>query len=108
MTNWRTNLGGAISVTGTTMISIGILTQLTQLSPNTPMPSPGQLKTMWYVALVGFVLSAVGKGFTALFAADSKTLNDVAEKTNAIAQQTNANTVQIADTKQAVENKLTV
>ena len=73
MTNWRTNLGGAVSVTGTTLIGVGLLTQLSQLSPNTAnVLTPHQLAAMWYVALTGFVLSAIGKGLTALFAADAK------------------------------------
>lgn len=104
MTNWRTNLGGAISVTGTLLISVGTLTQLTQLSPNTStMLNPHQLTAMWYVALVGFVLSAIGKGVTALFSADAKVLKQVVEQSNAIATQTNVNTVQIADTKKQVD-----
>jgi len=93
MTNWRTNLGGAISVTGTLLISVGTLTQLTQLSLNTyTLLSPNQLAAMWYVALAGFVLSALGKGFTALFAADS---TEVAR----IKNQVNDNTQNIADVK---------
>ena len=104
MTNWRTNLGGAISVTGTLLISVGTLTQLTQLSPNTStLLNPNQLAAMWYVALAGFVLSAIGKGFTALFSADARVLKQVVEQSNAVAQQTNFNTVQIADTKKQVE-----
>lgn len=72
ITNWRTNIGGAISVTGTSMIGVGILTQLTQLSPTSAVLSPQQLKMMWYVGLAGFVLSCIGKGATAFFAADAK------------------------------------
>ncbi len=107
MTNWRTNLGGAISVTGTLLISVGTLTQLTQLSPNTStMLNPSQLAAMWYVALAGFVLSAIGKGVTALFSADAKVLKEVVAQSNAIATQTNFNTVQISDTKAKVDTTL--
>lgn len=77
MTNWRTNLGGAISITGTSLIAIGTLSQLTQLSPDTAVLTPHQLRALWYVAVVGFVLSAVGKGVTALFAADATTVKNI-------------------------------
>ena len=107
MTNWKTNLGGAVSVTGTTLIGVGLLTQLTQLSPNTAtILSAHQLAAMWYVALTGFVLSALGKGLTSLFAADASALKQVVEQTNAIAEQTNVNTIQIASTKATVETEL--
>lgn len=85
--HWQTNLGGAISVTGTTLIGIGVLTQLTQLSPGTSMFSQHQLAVLWYVAVVGFVLSAVGKGLTALFAADAGTVNNIAAAVDQINQQ---------------------
>lgn len=76
--NWRTNLGGAISVTGTSLIGIGVLPQLTQLSPNTSSTlTPHQLAALWYVALAGFILSGIGKGVTALFAADAAQLKSV-------------------------------
>ncbi len=81
--NWRTNLGGAISVTGTGLIGIGVLSQLSQLSPKTQVLSPEQLAVMWYVALSGFVLSCVGKGVTALFAADAKALDQTKQQTQA-------------------------
>lgn len=74
-------MGGAISVTGTSLIGIGVLTQLTQLSPDTSsMLTHKQLVVMWYVALVGFVLSAVGKGVTALFAADAAQVKDIQDQ----------------------------
>lgn len=71
MKNWRTNLGGAIAVTGTSLIGIGVLPQLSQLSPSTSVLTPHQLAALWYVALVGFILSGIGKGITSLFAADA-------------------------------------
>ena len=67
----KTNIGGAISVTGTTLIGIGVLTQLAQFAPNTNVPSE-LLSVMWYVALAGFILSAIGKGLTAYFSADDR------------------------------------
>lgn len=75
-TNWRTNLGGAISVTGTSLIGVGVLPQLLQLNPESAtILSHGQLAALWYVALAGFILSGLGKGFTALFAADATVVN---------------------------------
>jgi hypothetical protein len=80
MKNWRTNLGGAIAITGTTMIGVGMLSQLTQLSPNSNILTPHQLAVLWYVALVGFILSAVGKGIAFLFAADSKQVQNLQDQ----------------------------
>ena len=74
--NWRTNLGGAISVTGTSMIAVGILPQLGGLHSN----------ILWWIALVGFILSCVGKGLTALFAADVGTVKNVAVEVDRINQ----------------------
>ncbi len=56
-------------VIGTTLTGAGVLTQLSQLSPTTNIP-PLLLTVMWYVALAGFIIGAVGKGITAYFAAD--------------------------------------
>lgn len=78
MKNWRTNLGGAISVTGTSLIAIGILPQLSQLSPNTAtVLTSHQLALLWYTAFAGFILSCVGKGVTALFSADAKAVKEI-------------------------------
>lgn len=85
--HWQTNLGGAVSVTGTTLIGVGVLAQLTQVAPENALLTTSQLTLMWYVALFGFVLSAVGKGMTALFAADAKTVNSVADAVDRINQQ---------------------
>lgn len=68
--NWKTNLGGAISVTGTALIGVGLVPQVGG------GPSYSQFLTI--LAIVGFVLSAVGKGVTALFAADAKTVDNIA------------------------------
>lgn len=83
--NWKTSLGGAISIMGTSLIGIGTLTQLTQLSPTTNVP-PKLLTLMWYVAAGGFILSAIGKGITSLFAADASTVSDVVSRVNTVAQ----------------------
>ena len=72
----KTNIGGAISVTGTTLIGIGVLTQLAQFAPNTNVP-PGLLALMWYVALAGFIISAIGKGLTAYFSADANEVETI-------------------------------
>ena len=106
MKNWKTNLGGALAVTGSALVGVGLLPQLGQLSSNSPALTPEQLSTLWYVTLAGIIMSAFGKGITSLFAADSKVVNEIAKQTDAIATQTNVNTVQIADTKQTVENQL--
>ena len=84
MKSWRTNLGGAISITGTSLIAIGTLPQLSQLSPNTAVLTPHQLAALWYVALAGFILSGVGKGVTALFAADSAAVNHIQAQLNKV------------------------
>lgn len=77
MKNWRTNLGGAISITGTSLIGIGVLPQLSQFSPDTAVLSAHQLHALWYVAFAGFILSGIGKGVTALFAADASTVKNI-------------------------------
>jgi len=79
----KTNLGGAIAVTGTTLIGIGVLTQLAQFAPNTNVP-PGLLSAMWYVALAGFIISAIGKGVTAYFSADSKDVEAIQRQISAV------------------------
>lgn len=85
MTSWRTNLGGAISVTGTSLLAVGILPQLSQFSPSTTINlTPHELDALWFVALAGFVLSGIGKGFTALFAADVTSLKSVSAEVDRI------------------------
>lgn len=78
MKNWKTTIGGAVSVLGTSLIGFGILPQLSGASS----------KLLTYTAFVGFVLSALGKATTALFAAD-------AAKVELIAAQTDINTAAI-------------
>ncbi len=88
MKNWRTNLGGAISVLGTSLIGVGVLPQLLQLSPTSAsVLSANQLAALWYVALAGFIMSGIGKAITALFAADASALKNVADAVDNINQK---------------------
>lgn len=80
----KTNLGGAISVTGTTLIGIGVMTQLTQFNPSTNVLTPHQLTVMWYIAVAGFVISAIGKGVTAYASADAKDVDDLSKTVNSL------------------------
>ena len=75
--HWQTNLGGAIGMTGTGLIGIGVLGGA----------NPAYQKVCWWIALVGFVISAIGKGLTALFAADAGTVNNIAAAVDQINQQ---------------------
>lgn len=59
MKNWRTNLGGALGALGSTLVGVGVVPQLSGTPSN----------------------SALGKFFTALFAADSKAVNAAHEET---------------------------
>ena len=72
--HWQTNLGGAIGIVGTSLIGIGIVPQLSGV------PS----KFLTYTAIAGFILSALGRGLTALFAADASTVNNVASAVDRI------------------------
>ena len=69
---------------GTTLIGVGVLGNL----------SPGTHSgVLWYIALVGFILSAIGKGLTAVFAADASTVANVAnavDKINQVGPDTSA------------------
>ncbi len=76
MKNWRTNLGGALSSLGTALIGVGVVPQLAGT------PSPMLTK----VAIGGFVCECLGKFFTALFAADAKTVDCLKEQVNQTAQ----------------------
>ena len=76
--HWKTNLGGAVSVTGTTLIGVGVLGNLTA-GPHSAL--------LWYIALVGFFLSAIGKGLTAVFAADATMVNNIAASVDRLNQQ---------------------
>ncbi len=96
MKNWRTTIGGALGALGSALVGVGVLPQLSGV-PN---------KFLTYVAVAGFFCSAFGKFFTSLFAADATVLKQVVEQSNAIATQTNVNTVQIADAKTAIDTQL--
>ena len=72
MTNYKTTIGGAFSVLGTTLIGVGIVPQLAG--------TPNQWLT--YCAVAGFVCSALGKFLTALFAADATQLAKLTDQVN--------------------------
>jgi hypothetical protein len=76
MSNWKTNLGGAIGMIGTGLIGIGVLGGA----------NPKYQAVCWWIALIGFVISAFGKGLTALFAADAATVQNVASAVDHINQ----------------------
>lgn len=63
MNCWRTSLGGAIGVTGTALVGIGISSHLL---------IGIDAKIVGYTCLAGFVLSAIGKGIDSLCGADNK------------------------------------
>ena len=90
MTNWRTNIGGAVSVLGTSLIGIGLVPQVS----GTPS------KFLTYTAVVGFILSALGKSLTALFAADASTVKNIAAAVDQINQQGASQSAAPATTKQ--------
>lgn len=80
--NWRTNLGGALGALGSTLVGVGVVPQLA----GTPS------KVLTVIATVGFIISAMGKFFTALFAADAATVsnrvNDLQNQLNAVKSDT--------------------
>ena len=80
MKNWRTTIGGAVSVLGTSLIAGGILPQLNG--------APSKLLT--YTAFTGFVLSCVGKFLTALFAADAAQVKSRMDQIDAHLQSTDS------------------
>jgi hypothetical protein len=76
MSNWRTNIGGAISITGSSLLGVGLLVSPGELTPH-------QLKLF---ILAGLVLSAIGKGTTALFAADAKQMKNIQAQLDEVPQ----------------------
>lgn len=72
--NNKTNLGGAISMVGTTLIGVGLLPQL----------GGAHSSVLWYIALAGFILDSIGKGATAYFAADAKVVSNIATAVDTI------------------------
>lgn len=84
MTKSKTNLGGALMVLGTTLTGVGVLTQF---APSVGMSIPHSVMiAMWFVALVGFIVGAVGKFVTAYFAADNADVTAVAKTVDTINQ----------------------
>jgi hypothetical protein len=70
MNNWKTTIGGALSALGTTLAGVGTVGCIASLADN------GKVKTFIVVCtLAGFILSAVGKFFGMLFAADALPAN---------------------------------
>lgn len=76
-------MGGALGALGSTLVGVGVVPQLGG-TPN---------KTLTVIATVGFIISAAGKFFTALFAADAKAVADLSAKVDL-----NTNAVMTGDT----------
>lgn len=85
MKNWKTTVGGLLSAIGKGLSGGGVLVQLTQLFPNNKVP-PSILLACWWIALTGVVLSIVGIVWTAFFAADAATVNNIAAAVDKINQ----------------------
>lgn len=62
MNNWKSNLGNALGASGSMMVGIGVVPQVTGASSH----------ILTNVALVGFFMNVVGTFFTHLFAQDAK------------------------------------
>lgn len=75
--HWQTNLGGAISILGTTLLGAGLVPQLAGIHSN----------TLLVITIAGLVLSGIGKGVAFLFAADAKTVNNIAAAVDKINAQ---------------------
>lgn len=71
--NYKTTIGGAFSALGTALMGIGIVPQL----EGTPS------KVLTYVALAGFICTAIGQFLGHLFAADAKTVSELAVQVDA-------------------------
>lgn len=82
MKHWQTNLGGAISITGSALLAVGILPQL---GGSSLADSHGE--ALWWITVAGFILTAIGKGMTALFAADASKLAQLASRVDNIEKQ---------------------
>lgn len=70
MSNWRTNIGGAIGAMASGLTGVGVLGQFA---------STEHKELLFWMAVLGFVSSAVGKCLTALFAADARELKRVSD-----------------------------
>ena len=75
--HWQTNIGGAVGTIGTVLLGVGLVPQLMGL------PS----KWLTGILVAGLLLSALGKGLTALFAADASVVNNVAAAVDTINQE---------------------
>lgn len=73
MTNSKTSYAGAITVLGTALMGVGIIPQL-EGAPRVVLS---------YIAVTGFVLTALGQALGHLWAADAQTLKDVATEVRA-------------------------
>ena len=85
VSNYKSTIGGAFSALGTTLMGIGIIPQLAG-TPN---------KVLLYVAIAGFVCTAIGQFLGHLFAADAKTVRDLSE-------QVQSNTIDITTAKATI------
>lgn len=72
MKSWRTNLGGAVGTLGTALVGVGVLGH---------MGNEAYSRILLWIALIGFVVEAIGKSLTALFAADAADLVELQRKT---------------------------
>jgi len=70
--NYKSTIGGAFSALGTTLIGVGVVPQLSGV-PN---------KFLTYVAVAGFLFTAIGQFLGHLFAADAATLRALSTQVN--------------------------
>ena len=85
--HWQTNIGGLLSSLGKGLTGAGVLTQLTQLLPESKFIPDSILVAVWWITLFGVVLGVVGTALTAFFAADAVTVNNIAAAVDQINQQ---------------------
>jgi hypothetical protein len=81
-TSWKSTIGGAFSATGTAMIGIGVVPQLTG--------APSRLLSV--VAIAGFFFTMIGTFLGHLFAADATAVKAV---TDSLQSQVTANSASI-------------
>ena len=75
MKNWRTSLGGAIGVFGTTLIGAGVLFHVVE-------EDVAYKKVIFMTVFIGVLLSAAGKAICAFSAADAKELAKLQQEHN--------------------------
>ena len=68
--NYKSTIGGAFSAVGSMLMGIGIVPQLNGAPSH----------TLSVIAMVGFICNAIGAFLAHLFAADAKSLADLAQK----------------------------